>query len=229
MIDLKFNNPDLLRQALTHRSYTAEHPEETLPDNERLEFLGDAVLNYVSAQMLYRRFPDLREGDLTRLRAALVKAEALAALAGELHLGEHLRMGKGEDRKGGRQRATMLCDAFEALLGAIYLDQGMEAAASFVMPRLERQLERVIAEALDKDARSTFQDWCQATFSLTPTYRQVAATGPEHDPQFTYEVELDGQVVGRGVGRSKQAAAQAASRDALRAINDGTFPVIRAR
>ncbi|MDZ4763826.1 MAG: ribonuclease III [Chloroflexota bacterium] len=221
MVDLTFNDPTLLKQALTHRSYTAEHPEEPLPDNERLEFLGDAVLNFVSAQMLYRRFPEMTEGDLTRMRAALVKAESLAALAAELKLGGALRISKGEDRKGGRNRATMLCDAFEAVVGALYLDQGIEAAAAFVLPRLDRLLETVMADALDKDARSILQDWCQSTFNLTPEYRMVEMSGPEHAPLFTYEVLIADQVVGLGVGKSKQAAAQDAARVAWIAAREG--------
>lgn len=227
MIDFKFKDTSLLKQALTHRSYKAEHPQEPLPDNERLEFLGDAVLNFVSAQMLYRRFPKMSEGDLTRLRAALVRAESLAALASELKLGENIRISRGEDRKGGRQRATLLCDAFEAIIGAIYLDQGIEAASAFALPRLERQLENVLAQSSDKDARSLFQNWVQSTFNLTPQYRMVEMTGPEHEPQFIYEVTIEDQVVGRGSGKSKQAAAQDAARNALIAAQNGEIALLR--
>jgi ribonuclease-3 len=217
MTELIFRDLTLFKQALTHRSYTAEHPEEPLSDNERLEFLGDAVLNFISAQMLYRRFPEMDEGALTRMRAALVKAESLAILAAELKLGDQLRISKGEDRKGGRTRASLLCDVFEAVIGALYVDQGLDAAAAFVVPRLERLLETVIASSSDKDARSVLQDWAQATFNQTPEYHMVEMSGPEHAPQFIYEVTLGGRVIGRGIGKSKQAAAQ----DAARAAWDG--------
>lgn len=220
---LAFRQPDLLNQALTHRSYINEHPDTDLIDNERLEFLGDAVLDFVTGDMLFRRFPDMPEGDLTRLRAALVRTESLASLASEVQLGQTLRMGKGEEASGGRKRPSNLCGAFEALVGAIYLDQGMAAAVEFVMPRLEKRLSQVLAEALDKDARSVLQEKSQAAYNLTPIYNLVSASGPDHDRQFTFEVVIGGQVVGRGVGHSKQAAAQVAARDALHTLESGGF------
>jgi ribonuclease-3 len=216
MIDLHFNDPELLRQALTHRSYLADHPNTPTQDNERLEFLGDSILNYVSAQMLYRRFPDMTEGELTRLRAALVRAESLAVLAKELDLGSALRISRGEAIKGGRERVTMLADAFEALIGAIYLDQGLAAVESFIIPRLERLLPHVQAEALEGDVRTILNEWGMSEFNQTPIYREVKVTGPVHAPEFTYEVLIGGRVLGRGTGASKQAAKQAAARDALR-------------
>lgn len=215
MIDLHFNDPDLLRQALTHRSFTADHPNNPTPDNERLEFLGDSILNYVSAQMLFRHFPDMTEGELTRLRAALVRTESLASLADELNLGEALRISKGEVIRGGRKRGTMLADAFEALIGAIYIDQGLEAVMSFVVPRLERLLARVQAAALEGDVRTILNEWSMSAFNRIPVYHEVEMTGPEHAPEFTFEVLIDDMVLGRGSGMSKQAAKQAAARDAL--------------
>ena len=135
-MDSHFATRLLLQQALTHRSYVNEHDDEDLSDNERLEFLGDAVLDFVSGEMLYRRFPEMPEGDLTRLRAALVRTESLAALAVKCRLGEALRMGKGEEKGGGRERLNNLCGGFEAVIGALYLDQGLEAVKTFVMPQL---------------------------------------------------------------------------------------------
>lgn len=215
MIKLRFNDPKLLQQALTHRSYRADHPNNLIPDNERLEFLGDSILNYVSAQMLFRQFPEVSEGELTRLRAALVRAESLAVLAKELDLGKALRISRGEVNRGGRERATMLADAFEALIGAIYVDQGLEAVMSFVVPRLERLLAHVQQEALEGDVRTKLNEWGMSQFNQIPVYHEVAMTGPIHAPEFTYEVLIGSRVMGRGTGMSKQAAKQAAARDAL--------------
>jgi ribonuclease III len=220
---LTFRQPDLLNQSLTHRSYINEHPDTDLIDNERLEFLGDAVLDFVTGDMLFRRFPSMPEGDLTRLRAALVRTESLATLAIEAKIGPSLRMGKGEEASGGRKRPSNLCGAFEAVVGAIYLDQGLAAATEFVMPRLEKRLSQVLAESLDKDARSVLQEMSQAAYNLTPIYNLVSASGPDHNRQFTFEVVIGGQVAGRGVGHSKQAAAQMAAREALDALESGAF------
>jgi len=216
-----FRDPLLLQQALTHRSYVNENPEEDLSDNERLEFLGDAVLDFVAGEMLFRRFPEMPEGDLTRLRAALVRTESLAALAIKCRLGEALRMGKGEEKGGGRERLNNLCGGFEAVIGALYLDQGLEAVRTFMLPQLEERLEQVLAEQLDKDARSILQEISQANYNLTPMYRLVDSFGPEHEKEFTFEALIGDQVVGHGIGRSKQAASQAAAQDALEHLEHG--------
>lgn len=218
---LRFRAPALLQQALTHRSYVNEHDEDDLSDNERLEFLGDAVLDFVSGEMLFRRFPAMPEGDLTRLRAALVRTESLASLAVRCRLGEALRMGKGEEKGGGRDRPNNLCGGFEALIGALYLDQGLDAVREFVTPRLLERLEQVLAESLDRDARSLLQEISQADYNQTPVYRLVEASGPEHEKAFIFEALIGDQVVGRGTGRSKQSASQAAARDALERLQTG--------
>ncbi len=218
---LAFGDLLLLQQALTHRSYVNEHDDQDLSDNERLEFLGDAVLDFVSGELLYRRFPQMPEGDLTRLRAALVRTESLAALALKCRLGEALRMGKGEEKGGGRERLNNLCAGFEAVVGALYLDQGLEAVRTFVTPQLLTRLDQVLAESLDKDARSILQEISQAQYSLTPAYRLVDASGPEHEKEFVFEALIGDQVVGRGSGRSKQAASQAAAQDALERLEKG--------
>ncbi len=215
---LKFADINLLQQAMTHRSYVNEHDDKDLIDNERLEFLGDAILDFVIGEMLFARFPAMPEGDLTRLRAALVRTEALAELAVQCHVGETLRMGRGEEASGGRERPNNLCGAFEALSGAIYLDKGMDAVRRFVMPQVTIMLEQVLAEQSDKDARSLLQEWSQARYSLTPSYRTVSETGPDHEKEFTVEALVGEQVVGVGTGRSKQSAAQSAARAALRRI-----------
>lgn len=217
-LKLQFHNPALLQQALTHRSYLNEQAEEGVQDNERLEFLGDAVLDFVITDVLYQHYPHMPEGELTRLRAALVRTETLAQVAQELGLGDMLRMGKGEEISGGRVRRNILCDAFEALLGALYLDQGVLAAEHFAVPRLLPLVEYILAEGLHIDARSMFQEWSQATRNLTPVYRVVSEIGPDHEKEFTVEVLVGEEIAGEGKGRSKQTAAQAAARDALRQL-----------
>ena len=223
-INITFHDELLLKQALTHRSYINEHGADDVGDNERLEFLGDAVLDFIVGDMLYRRYPNMPEGDLTRLRAALVRTESLAELAQRLQLGLQLRMGKGEEGTGGRDRQTNLCAVFEALVGALYLDQGVEAVKNFAEPYLNSQLEQILNESLDKDARSQLQEWSQAELNLTPLYRTVSATGPDHQKEFLVEVVIGETVAGEGKGRSKQTGAQAAARAALQRVNNGEFP-----
>ncbi|MEZ4666643.1 MAG: ribonuclease III [Anaerolineae bacterium] len=219
-----FDNDLLFKQALTHRSYVNEHGVDDVSDNERLEFLGDAVLDFIVGDMLFRRYPDLPEGDLTRMRAALVRTESLANLAQTLQLGQQLRMGKGEEGTGGRDRQTNLCAAFEALVGALYLDQGLDKVVEFTEPYLNAQLEQILSEALDRDARSQLQEWSQAELNLTPMYRTVSASGPDHQKEFNVEVTIGEQIAGQGMGRSKQMGAQAAARAALERIKRGEFP-----
>jgi ribonuclease-3 len=225
-IGVYFSDIDLLQQALTHRSYLNEHADEGVRDNERLEFLGDAVLDLIAGDMLYQKFPDMTEGDLTRLRSALVRTEALAEFAGQCRIGEVLRVGKGEENTGGRARRNNLCRAFEALMGALYLDQGMEAVTTFIVPRMLELLERVKEEALEKDARSRLQEYSQMTYSLTPYYRKVDALGPDHDLDFVIQVVIGHSVVGQGIGKSKRAASQAAALDALEKLTSGDGLVV---
>ncbi|RLC73203.1 MAG: ribonuclease III [Chloroflexi bacterium] len=217
---LTFRDHSLLQRALTHRSYLNEHPEFALEDNERLEFLGDAVLDFFVGEYLYHRFPEMREGRLTSLRAALVCEEALARFARALHLGDYLLMGHGEVESGGRKRPATLCATFEALIGALYLDQGMEAVDRFVRRLIEPEIARILAYDLDKDPKSLLQELSQGELQLTPTYRTVAVRGPDHAREFTVEALIGGRAYGRGVGRSKRAAAQEAARQALRTLKE---------
>ena len=210
-----FHDPSLLNRALTHRSYVNEQPELALEDNERLEFLGDAVLSFASAAWLYNRFPEASEGQLTRLRAALVKTEMLADFAGRLQLAGQVLLGKGERESGGQKRVNLLADAFEAVVGALYLDQGLELVQSLVEPLFGQATERVVASELDRDAKSTLQEWSQAERGLTPRYRTLSAEGPDHAKVFTVEVSIGSEVAGQGEGSSKQAATQAAAADAI--------------
>lgn len=209
-----FQDPGLLRRALTHRSYRNEHPE-AIEDNERLEFLGDAVLDFVTGAWLYNRFPEMTEGQLTRLRAALVRTKQLADFAGAFDLGARLLLGKGEEDTGGRERESLLCATFEAMVGALYLDSGLDRVASFVQPLLGQASVRVLEQQTDVDARSILQEWAQAELGLTPSYRTVEEAGPDHIKTFTVQVRIGSEVYGAGVGRSKQTAALAAAEEAL--------------
>jgi len=220
-LEVRFTDQSLLQRALTHRSYLNEHPEHTLEDNERLEFLGDAVLDFIAGAWLYHRFPEMDEGQLTRLRAGLVRTETLAHFAQTLHLGDALLLGRGEDESGGRRRISNLCGSFEALAGALYLDQGMEAAQAFAEPLLEPALQDILRRAADKDAKSLLQEWSQARLGQTPIYRTVASEGPDHAKEFTVAVIIGQTECGRGAGHSKQAAAQLAAQQALNAIEAG--------
>jgi len=213
-LGVHFQNQAFLRLALTHRSYIYETTGAGLSSNERIEFLGDSVLAFISADFLYRTFPELSEGELSDVRAALVKMGTLATFARDIQLGSFLLLGKGEQSSGGSQR--ILASAFEALLGAIYLDQGMEVVKRFLVPRLEPIAHDVVKKRLFKDNKSLFQELAQAHDGITPSYRLVSQEGPSHDREFTVEVMLGEQVVGRGQGRNKQAAEQEAAHLALR-------------
>lgn len=213
----KFRNAAALNRALIHRSYLNEN-DNVQEDNERLEFLGDAVLDLVAAEMLYRRLPEMQEGRLTRLRASLVSTERLAALAQALGLGALIRMGKGEEASGGRTRPSMLSDTFEAVIGAYYLDSGLQAVREFVEPLFTPLLEQVIRDDADVDNKSLLQEWAQAERRQMPRYHVVAESGPDHERTFIVQVSVGDEVVGQGEGRSKRAAEQAAAADARRRL-----------
>ncbi len=212
---LKFLDKTLLRRALTHRSYLNENPDYPLEDNERLEFLGDAVLDFITGEYLYHHFPEMPEGRLTNLRSALVRTESLAEFAGMLNLGDYLFLGRGEDDSGGRRRPAILCDAYEALVGALYLDQGIEKTREFALTHLEPALEEVLATDAEKDPKSQLQEITQSEYQLTPTYRTVKEEGPDHAKEFTIEAVIGDRSYGAGKGFSKQNAAQAAAQAAL--------------
>jgi ribonuclease-3 len=212
-LGIHFQDPALLNLALTHRSYIYETPGEGRSSNERLEFLGDSILAFVSTDFLYRTFPDLSEGELTDVRAFLVKTETLANFAREIELGRFLLMGKGEQNSGGGKR--VLASAFEALLGAIYLDQGIEAVQHFLLHRIESLAHTIVKQRLFKDNKSLFQELAQAHAGITPSYRLVGQEGPSHNREFTVEVMLGEEIAGRGHGRNKQTAEQEAAYFAL--------------
>lgn len=215
-LQVEIGQPELYVTALTHRSYLNENPDHELPDNERLEFLGDAVLGFLAGEYLYSALPEAREGELTALRAALVNAVALAGFARQIELGPLLLLSKGEAASGGRERAALLSAAFEAVVGALYLDHGVERTREIVLQIIAPEVERLAEGALEKDAKSRLQELAQARWQITPLYRTVEERGPDHAREFTVEVVIGEEPYGRGSGRSKQAAEQAAAREALR-------------
>ncbi len=213
-LGLPFSDYSLLSRALTYRSYLNEH-SEALEDNERLEFLGDAILDFLVGAWLYNHFPEMAEGELTRLRSALVRTEQLASFAKMIDLGAAMRLGKGEDEGGGRSRLALLCGTFEALIGALYLNAGLLAVREFVEPLLEPASSTILAGHKDQDPKSILQEWVQSQGYGPPIYHTVASTGPEHDKTFEVEVLVNGRTQGRGTGHSKQSAAKVAARQAL--------------
>ncbi len=219
-LGIHFHDYSLLLRALTHRSYLNENPHQSLEDNERLEFLGDAVLDFVVGDYLYHHFPEMDEGGLTKLRAALVRTETLAGFAIHFGLGQALRLGLGEAENGGRERPATLCGAFEALIGALYLDQGLEPVVGLVQRVVPSMLDKILARSLHKDAKSEFQIWSQGRFNITPHYEVLKSEGPDHSKVFTVQVFLGEMAWGMGAGRSKQTAAQEAAQAALLRAED---------
>lgn len=213
ILGVQWRKSDFLTLALTHRSYIYEAAGAGMSSNERLEFLGDSILSLVSADFLYRTYPQLAEGELTDARAVLVRTETLAQFAREIDLGHFLLLGKGEQQSGGSPR--VLASAFEAVLGAIYLDQGLEAVREFLLPRLMPIAETIISKRRFKDNKSLFQEMAQAHEGVTPSYRVVNQEGPSHNQIFVVEVLIGEQVAGQGQGRSKQTAEQEAAYQAL--------------
>ena len=211
----QFQNRTLLENALTHSSYANEHRDAGMPSNERLEFLGDSVLGMVVADHLYREHPQMPEGELTRTRAAMVCEDSLVEVARALDLGRCLRLGKGEDAGGGRERPSILADATEAVIAAIYLDGGIAQARRVIRALILGNEEELSAS---RDYKTALQELIQKESGSKLTYRLVAETGPDHAKRFTMEVELNGTTVGAGEGRTKKAAEQAAARAAIAAL-----------
>ncbi len=213
-LNLPFKDYFLLSRALTHRSYLNEN-KDAIEDNERLEFLGDAVLDFIVAEWLYNHYPEKPEGDLTRLRAALVYTDQLASFAKTIDLGQALRLGHGEIQAGGRDRLTLLCDAFEALIGALYLQGGIDAVNNFMVPLLEEVVDDIFRNHMDEDTKSRLQEWAQGNGYASPRYVLVREDGPDHAKTFEMEVRIGKKSFGRGMGSSKQSAEKAAAKEAL--------------
>lgn len=219
-IDVSFNNIALLEQAFIHRSYLNEHPKLGLEHNERLEFLGDAVLELVVTDFLYRTYPN-PEGDLTNWRSALVKTESLASVAEKLNISPYFKLSRGESKGNARSHALISANAIEAIIGAIYLDQGYEAAKAFITTQIISTLTQILAEGTWMDAKSKFQELAQNQFGLTPNYKVMEEMGPDHDKIFTVGVYVGDRLFGQGNGSSKQAAQQVAAAAALVAVEKG--------
>lgn len=214
-LDLKFNDKELLKQAFVHRSYLNEHPKCGLEHNERLEFLGDAVLELVVTKYLYENYPN-PEGELTIWRAALVNSKMLAKIAADLGFNEHLLLSKGEIRDTGRARQFILANTFEALAGSIYLDQGFEKAKEFIEKNLIVELPDILEKKLYHDPKSRFQEEAQDKIGITPTYEVLAESGPDHAKQFIVGVFLGEQMIAKGEGPSKQTAQEKAAKAGIK-------------
>lgn len=213
-IGIQFNNQQLLRQAFIHRSFLNETGNKSLEHNERLEFLGDAVLELVVTEYLYNNFSN-PEGELTNWRSSIVKGEILAKVAGELNVGAMLYLSKGEEKSGGRTRNLLLANAFEALIGALYLDKGYQAAVEFISTHLIALLPEIIEKKLYVDPKSQLQEVCQEEMGATPDYRVLSESGPDHSKTFKVGVYARSMLLSEGEGSSKQRAEQVAAANAL--------------
>jgi len=212
---VRFKDKNLLKQAFTHRSYLNENPDSSLQHNERLEFLGDAVLELVVTESLYKNYKDKPEGELTTWRAALVNAKMLAVVAKDLKLGDYLLLSHGEARETGKARDYILANATEALLGALYLDQGLKVCNKVIERYVLSKLPQVLKEKLFEDAKSQFQELAQEKTGITPNYQVLREWGPDHEKHFRVGVTIEKELIARGEGTSKQEAEQDAARAAL--------------
>jgi len=217
-IGVQFTDESLLERAFIHRSYLNEHPKLGLEHNERLEFLGDAVLELVVTDYLYRNYPN-PEGDLTNWRSALVKTESLAAVAEQLGIAEFFKLSRGEAKGNARSHALISANAVEAVIGAVYLDQGYEAAKGFITKYIIARLPDILKTGTWMDPKSKFQELAQEQYGLTPNYRVLAEDGPDHDKTFTIGVYVGDQLFGKGDGSSKQAGQQVAAQAALKRLD----------
>ena len=218
-INVKFENKNILKQAFTHRSYLNENPSLKLEQNERLEFLGDAVLEFAITEYLYKKYPKKTEGEMTALRASLVNAVTLSRVAGGLDMDSYLFLSKGESNSMGKARQYILANAFEALIGAIYLDGGYDKVFGFLEKNLFGKVEEVIEKKLWIDAKSLFQEKAQELESVTPSYKVLSESGPDHEKVFIVGVFLGDNLIAEGNGASKQEAEQKAAKEGLKAKN----------
>jgi len=218
-LGISFNDLSLLEQALVHSSYINENPSFASASNERLEFLGDAVLGLVVAEKLYHDFPYSTEGEMTKFRATLVRRDTLARMARTIKLGDYLYLGKGEEASGGRNKAANLAGALEAVIAAISLDQGSAIVGDFILRLLGKELQKIANQGSEADYKSQLQELLQSRQQQAPTYQVVEAVGPDHDKRFTIEVRVGDTVLGRGSGRSKRVAESEAARSALERLS----------
>jgi ribonuclease III len=215
-IGVNFGNKELLKQAFVHRSYINENKQSGLAHNERLEFLGDAVLELIITDYLYKKYSDKAEGELTAYRSALVNADTCASIAMNLGMGDYLLLSKGESKDVGRARQYILANALEALIGAIYLDQGLDSAKDFIEKNFTPKIEDIISAKSFIDSKSLFQEKAQEFDGITPAYKTIRESGPDHEKTFTVGVYVGKDLVATGDGVSKQEAEQVAAREALK-------------
>lgn len=212
---LSFSSLELLNMALTHQTYVFEHPQENLANNQRLEFLGDSILNFLTAEELYKRYPSFTEGELSKMRAVLVCEPTLSSLAEKIGLGEYILLGKGEKLSGGAKRSSLLADAFEALLAAIYLEFGLETTRIFLLKQLKPILESSLELVDLTDYKTNLQELVQKEFGKTVSYKIIKESGPDHDKRFVAATSIDGTLLATGEGKSKKDAQQKAAAKAL--------------
>jgi ribonuclease-3 len=218
-LGIAFNDKSLLEQALVHRSYLNENPGIVFTSNERLEFLGDAILGLVVAEKLYQTFTHISEGEMTKLRATLVRRETLAHIAKVNNLGDYLYLGKGEDTSGGRNKPANLACALEAIIAAVFLDQGLPVARELILKLINIELQNVISQGTAVDYKSALQELIQSRLQRTPTYQVVETTGPDHSKTFIVEVRTGDIVLGKGSGKSKKEAQTDAARSAFEKLS----------
>jgi len=218
-LKISFNDLSLLEQALVHSSYINENPGFAPASNERLEFLGDAILGFVVAEKLYQDFPDLAEGEMTKLRSVLVRRDTLARIALAIRLGDYLYLGRGEEASGGRDKLANLAGALEAVVAAVFLDRSLAITREFVLKLLEEDLQKVVKQGTVVDYKSQLQELTQSRYRSTPDYRLLEEVGPDHDKKFTVEVRAGDIVLGRGSGKSKKMAETEAARSALEQLS----------
>jgi len=214
ILGVSFKDPSLLEQALVHSSYVNENIG-IATSNERLEFLGDAVLGFIIARELYQRLPQSTEGEMTELRSSLVRGDTLSHIAETISLGDYLYLGKGEEASGGRLKPANLAGAMEAVIAAIFLDQGSNTTRDFILKLMDKELSKILSQGIEPDYKSQLQELIQSRYQQTPTYQVLEAIGPDHDQRFTVEVRVGNTVLGRGSGKSKKSAEAESARSAL--------------
>jgi len=221
IIDVKFKDKNLLDRALIHRSYVNETSAVKIKDNERLEYLGDSVLGLIVNEYLFKRFEEYPEGDLAKIKSAVVSEPTLAKVAREIKLGNYLLMGKGEELSGGRDRSSILANSFEALIGAVYLDQGLKVCRNFILALLKKDIERIDRMTYLRDPKTTLQEYVQKKYKERPVYEVVEEKGPDHKKEFLVRLIINGVEVSKGSGSSKRKAEMVAAEHILKKIDKG--------
>jgi len=217
--NIVFKDKDLLKQAFIHRSYINENPDTKLSHNERLEFLGDAVLELIVTDFLYNKYPDHTEGELTALRSALVNAVIISDIASQVGMNDYLLLSKGETKDSGKARQYILANTFEAYVGAVYLDQGLKTTEKFIQKHVLTKTDEIVKKKLWRDAKSLVQEKAQEFVNITPAYKVLHESGPDHDKHFTVGIYFGSELISEGKGKSKQEAEQKAAESALKAKN----------